>query len=229
MVFASINCGNEGRKVCNKYNIKQLPTVKLFREAQFVKNYAGQATEMAFSNFAKKEINPGPRKLVTKEEFEMFTNNDDTQVVGFFGMFPTELREAYRLSVDRLGSTVLFGVVDDDVLMSQFRRFEDRLVLFRPNFLSSPHEEEVLVYDGPAQRVNISSWIMNNYHGLMGLRSVTQSDVLVKRRNIYHQYQFVCCSGMNTTSSSSGLHVFTSTTTTTLISTARPLTTGGTD
>ena len=51
VVFASINCGAEGRKVCNKNNVKQLPTVKLFREGEFVKNYAGQATEMAFLNF----------------------------------------------------------------------------------------------------------------------------------------------------------------------------------
>ena len=80
------------------------------------------------------------------------------------------LRESYRLSVDRLGASVLFGSVEDEVLMSQYRRYEDRLVLFRPNFLSSPWEEQVLVYEGPAQRVNISSWIMNNYHGLMGLR-----------------------------------------------------------
>ena len=80
------------------------------------------------------------------------------------------LRESYRLSVDRLGASVLFGSVEDEVLMSQYRRYEDRLVLFRPNFLSSPWEEQVLVYDGPAQRANISSWIMNNYHGLMGLR-----------------------------------------------------------
>ena len=96
VVFASINCGNEGRKVCNKYDVKQLPTIKLFREGQFVKNYAGQATEMAFLNFAKKEINPGPKKLVTKEEFDIFTDNDDTQVVGFFGMFPTELRRGFN-------------------------------------------------------------------------------------------------------------------------------------
>ena len=105
-----------------------------------------------------------------KEEFEIFTDNDDIQVVGFFGLFPTELKEAYRLSVDRLGSSVLFGAVEDGDLVSEYRKWEDRLVLFRPNFLASPHEEQILVYEGPAQRQNISSWVMKNYHGLMGLR-----------------------------------------------------------
>ena len=170
IIFASINCGNEGRKVCNKYDIKHLPTLKLFKEGQFVKNYAGPATEMAFANFVRKEMNPGPRKLVTLEEFHTFTNNDDTQVVGFFGSFPTDLKEAYRLSVDRLGSAVSFGMVDDSELIKQFRKYEDRVVLFRPNFLASPHEDQIVVYDGPGLRLNVSSWIMNNYHGIMGLR-----------------------------------------------------------
>ena len=191
VVFASINCGAEGRKVCNKNNVKQLPTVKLFREGEFAKNYAGQATEMAFLNFVRKEINPGPRKLVSKEEFEVFTDNDDTQVVGFFGMFPTELREAYRLSVDRLGSSVLFGSVDDDLLMRDFRNYEDRLVLFRPNFLRSPHEDSVLVYEGPAHRVNISRWIMKNYHGLMGLRfEHNQQQFRAPCIHVYYNHDF---------------------------------------
>ena len=61
----------------------------------------------------------------------MFTDNDDTQVVGFFGMFPGDLKEAYRLSVDRLGPAVRFGIVDDPELVRVNRQFEDRVVLFR--------------------------------------------------------------------------------------------------
>ena len=61
----------------------------------------------------------------------MFTDNDDTQVVGFFGMFPGDLKDAYRLSVDRLGPTVRFGIVDDPDLVKLNRQFEDRVVLFR--------------------------------------------------------------------------------------------------
>ena len=51
------------------------------REGQFVKNYAGAATSTAFANFVRKELNPGPRRLVTMQEFISFTDNDDTQVV----------------------------------------------------------------------------------------------------------------------------------------------------
>ena len=67
-------------RLAQQYDIKQLPSIKLFREGEFVKNYAGQATEMAFLNFARKELNPGPRLLVTMEEFQSFTDNDDVQV-----------------------------------------------------------------------------------------------------------------------------------------------------
>ena len=66
----------------------------------------------------------------------MFTDNDDTQVVGFFGMFPGDLKEAYRLSVDRLGPAVRFGIVDDPELVRVNRQFEDRVVLFRWDFIS---------------------------------------------------------------------------------------------
>jgi len=170
ITFASINCGNEGRKVCNKYDVKQMPAIKLFREGEFVKNYAGQGTELAFINFARKELNPGPRMLVTKEEFDFFTDNDDAQIVGFFGMFPTDLKDGFRLAVDKMGQSIQFGLVDDMDLMRQFGHYEDRIVLFRPNFLESPHEDQIMVYDGPSQRVNITGWMMKNYHGLMGLR-----------------------------------------------------------
>ena len=66
----------------------------------------------------------------------MFTDNDDTQVVGFFGMFPGDLKEAYRLSVDRLGPAVRFGIVDDPELVRVNRQFEDRVVLFRWDFFA---------------------------------------------------------------------------------------------
>ena len=142
-----------------QYDIKQLPSIKLFREGEFVKNYAGQATEMAFLNFARKELNPGPRLLVTMEEFQSFTDNDDVQVnsttsclklnkraeveinlkvVGFFGLFPTDLKNGYRLAVDRLGQSVQFGLVDDPDLMRNFKQFEDRVVLFRPKASNQP-------------------------------------------------------------------------------------------
>ena len=32
IIFANLNCGEAGRRVCNKYDIKQLPTLKLFRD-----------------------------------------------------------------------------------------------------------------------------------------------------------------------------------------------------
>ena len=147
-----------------------MPALKLFKEGSFVKNYAGPASQSAFANFVRKEMNPGPKMIITRTEFDVFTDNDDTQVVGFFGLIPSSLREAYRLSVDRLGSAVSFGLVDDQDLMRQFRKFEDRIVLFRPQFLASGHEDQVLVYDGPGERGNVSSWVMRNYHGLLGLR-----------------------------------------------------------
>merc|ERR1719232_1071614 len=37
IIFAHINCGNTGRKICNKHDIKQLPALKLFKEGGFVK------------------------------------------------------------------------------------------------------------------------------------------------------------------------------------------------
>ena len=48
--------------------------------------------------------------------------------------------------------------------------FNIKVILLRPNFLSSPHEAQVLVYDGPGHRANVSAWVMTNYHGIMGLR-----------------------------------------------------------
>ena len=58
------------------------------REGQFVKNYAGAATSTAFANFVRKELNPGPRRLVTMQEFASFTDNDDTQVVIMYNAMP---------------------------------------------------------------------------------------------------------------------------------------------
>ena len=75
----------------------------------------------------------------------MFTDNDDTQVVGFFGMFPGELKEAYRLSVDRLGPAVRFGIVDDPELVKLNRQFEDRVVLFRWDSDNSMEKDTLLL------------------------------------------------------------------------------------
>ena len=168
-----------------------MPALKLFKEGSFVKNYAGPASQSAFANFVRKEMNPGPKRIITRTEFDVFTDNDDTQVVGFFGLIPSSLREAYRLSVDRLGSAVSFGLVDDQDLMKQFRKFEDRIVLFRPQFLASGHEDQVLVYDGPGERGNVSSWVMRNYHGLLGLRyHHNQHQFTAPCVHIYYNHDF---------------------------------------
>ena len=82
----------------------------------------------------------------------MFTDNDDTQVVGFFGMFPGELREAYRLSVDRLGPAVRFGIVDDPELVKLNRQFEDRVVLFRWDSGNSMKKDTLLLLGPTSSR-----------------------------------------------------------------------------
>ena len=82
----------------------------------------------------------------------MFTDNDDTQVVGFFGMFPGELREAYRLSVDRLGPAVRFGIVDDPELVKLNRQFEDRVVLFRWDSDNSMKKDTLLLLGPTSSR-----------------------------------------------------------------------------
>ena len=51
----------------------------------------------------------------------------------------------------------------------------------------------MLVYDGPGHRANISAWIMNNYHGIMGLR-FCESERLLRPKKLlryeHNQHQF---------------------------------------
>ena len=59
-------------------------------------------------------------------------DQDDIQVVGFFGpLQAAELREAYRLAVDRLGAAVTFGQVEEPELVRALAKYEDRIVMFR--------------------------------------------------------------------------------------------------
>ncbi|XP_023330415.1 protein disulfide-isomerase A3 [Eurytemora carolleeae] len=117
-------------------------------------------------------MNPGPKLLNTKEDVNLFTDNDDIQVVAFFGAFSANLKEAYRLAVDRLGQSVLFGAVEDPDVVKEFGKYEDRIVMFRPTFLKSSFEDQIMIYNGPSERPNITRWIMDEYHGLIGLRFV---------------------------------------------------------
>ena len=66
-------------------------------------------------------------------------------MVGFFGALPSGLKDVYKLVVESLRS-VQFGLVDNPDTVQHFARFEDRVVIFRPNFLRSPHEEQQMVH-----------------------------------------------------------------------------------
>ncbi|KAG8222836.1 hypothetical protein J437_LFUL010342 [Ladona fulva] len=168
IMLAKVDCTEGGKETCNKFGVTGYPTLKIFKNGEINKEYAGPRDADGIVKYMKSQVGPSSKELTSSQVHEAFLGKTDVAVVGYFEE-DSSLKSAFLKVADKLREKVRFGhVVDKDTLGKAGHK--DNIVLYRPKHLHNKFEPDFVVFDGAANKDTIEKWINENYHGLVGHR-----------------------------------------------------------
>lgn len=168
VALAKVDCTEGGKETCNKHGVSGYPTLKIFKNGELAQDYSGPREAGGIVKYLKAQVGPSSKDLNSQNALQDFISKEDVAIVGFFEK-ESDLKVAYLKVTDKLREKVRFGHSSKkDVLDKEGHK--DSIVLYRPKHLQNKFEPNSVVYDGPAKKDNIETWINENYHGLVGHR-----------------------------------------------------------
>jgi protein disulfide isomerase family A protein 3 len=137
--IAKVDCTVE-TSTCSKYGVSGYPTLKIFKNGEFSKEYDGPREADGIVKVMNREAGPVSKKLETKEDAHAFINRDTVGVIGFFESEDNAEAKSFLKVADALAN-VRFAHTTNDEVKKEFKQTEQSVVLYRPKVLQSKFEE----------------------------------------------------------------------------------------
>jgi len=170
VTLAKVDCTEAGKDVCNRFEVRGYPTLKIFRNGELSSDYNGPREAAGITKYMKAQVGPASRPLADVAAAEKSLEKDEV-VVYYFGS-DTELSKTFQKVAAKLRETVAFAHSDSEEVAKAVGQSLNSVVLVRPKFLQSKLEPTFQVYDGAAtDKTSMESWINKHYHGLAGYRT----------------------------------------------------------
>ena len=135
-----------------KYNIKSLPTLKLFSKSKPI-DYGGYRNEKSVINWMHKINNPLLIELKTFEEVEKFKKENEICVIYLIGNETNKIKE-YVTTAQKI-EYLLFGVIRSEEIIKKYGK-KGSIILFKP------FDEKKNEYNGDIKEKNLIEFI-NKY------------------------------------------------------------------
>ncbi|BFZ02019.1 hypothetical protein BsWGS_05058 [Bradybaena similaris] len=137
--LAKVDCTVE-TNVCSKYGVSGYPTLKIFKNGEFSKDYDGPREADGIVKVMNREAGPVSKKLTTKEEARNFIDKDTPGVIGFFDDEDNAEVKSYLKVADQLPN-LRFAHTTSDEVKKELKVTEQKVILFRPKQLQSKFED----------------------------------------------------------------------------------------
>jgi len=171
VTLAKVDCTEGGKDVCNKFEVRGYPTLKIFRNGELSADYNGPREAAGITKYMRAQVGPASKKLVDAEGAKAQLAKADV-VVYYLGADDTDMGKAFAKVAAKMRETVAFAnSAEASVAEAVGQPMDGQIVLVRPKHLQTKLEESQLVYSGAADRADIEAWILGNYHGLAGHRT----------------------------------------------------------
>lgn len=171
IALVKVDCTEGGKDVCNKHGVSGYPTLKIFRNGQVSKEYNGPRDAVGIVKYMKAQVGPSSKELSTVEAFETFVSKDEVSVIGLFAKDSSDLKAAFLSVADKLRESIRFGHSSAAAVLEK-QGVKDAVVLFRPKHMTNKFEPASVTYTTESSNAQkLETFIRENYHGLVGLRT----------------------------------------------------------
>ncbi|KAH9503197.1 Protein disulfide-isomerase A3 [Bulinus truncatus] len=138
VALAKVDCTVE-TSTCSKFGVSGYPTLKIFKNGEFSKEYGGERKKDSIVREMNKEAGPVSKLLETVEDAKKFLSKDTVGVIGFFTSEDSSDAKTFLKVADQL-SEVRFAHTVSDKVKEELKQTSG-IVLYRPKVLQSKFED----------------------------------------------------------------------------------------
>ncbi|KAK7008971.1 protein disulfide-isomerase A3 [Biomphalaria glabrata] len=138
VALAKVDCTEES-SLCSRFGVSGYPTLKIFKNGEFSKEFGGERRKDSIVKEMNKEAGPVSKLLSTVEEAQKFLSKDTVGVIGFFSSEDSADAKSFLKVADQVSEVRFAHTVSDEV--KKELKQTDGVVLFRPKVLQSKFEE----------------------------------------------------------------------------------------
>jgi len=158
ITLAKVDCTEGGQDTCGRFSVSGYPTIKIFRNGELSQDYSGPREAAGIIKYMKAQVGDASKECKTEAELTALLAKPEVVVVNY-----DKANDAvFQKVANAMRETVAFGHTEGD----------KGLVLHRPKHLQSKFEPSEVKYEGKMDKSAIEKWIKENYHGLVGHRTV---------------------------------------------------------
>ncbi|KAI8587579.1 protein disulfide isomerase [Geranomyces variabilis] len=158
VVLAKVDC-TEQAEVCEKYDVKGYPTLKVFREGTPTE-YKGARKADGIVSYMKKQNLP-PVSTLTADKVADFSTSDKVVLVGFFKDTTSKEFKEFEKVANAERDNFLFGATVDETAAAKYDVKAPAVVLFKT------FDEGKSVFDGSLNKAELTTFIKTNSVPLM--------------------------------------------------------------
>lgn len=176
--LAKVDCTAE-TATCSEFGVSGYPTLKIFKNGEFSKDYQGPRDADGIVKTIAKEAGPAAKELKTNEDFENFISRQGGSVVGFFEDSDSKAASTFQKVADSYEDLRFAYTYSSEIMDKQ--NYKDVVVLFRPKEMASKFEDTAVLYKEDAtQSHKIREFLDNEKFGLCAHRTGSNADKFKK-------------------------------------------------
>lgn len=191
VVLGKVDCTGDAKELCDKYNVARYPSIKIFQNGKFVKDYEDPRNALAIVKYMKYYVAPSYVELKNETDLNEFLNaRQQTTIVGYFE-HESELKDIFVDVASELKGKMNFAYTHVESLMES-SGVKNGIILYKPIYLKSNLEEDYVLYDKDWNKTKIIEFINQNQHGLVGYRTrINKKEFKTPLVIAYYEIDFV--------------------------------------
>merc|ERR1712223_130956 len=157
--LVQVDCTDDGKDTCGRFSVSGYPTVKIFREGELSSDYNGPRESGGIVKYMKAQVGPASKEVKSDDELAALLAKPEVVVVSY-----DKDTDVFMKVANAQRETVAFGHYAGSS--------KSGIVLHRPKILQSKFEDAEVKYEGKMDKDHLTKWILDNYHGLAGHRTM---------------------------------------------------------
>merc|ERR1712047_44067 len=159
VALVQVDCTDAGKDTCGRFSVSGYPTVKIFREGELSSDYNGPRESGGIVKYMKAQVGPASKEVKSDDELAALLAKPEVVVVSY-----DKDTDVFMKVANAQRESVAFGHYEGSS--------KSGIVLHRPKILQSKFEDTEVKYEGKMDKDHLTKWILDNYHGLAGHRTM---------------------------------------------------------